>query len=150
MSRPRFVIPVAAIALLSIASAPAETPSTQLDHIEQKLDTLLQRLDQPSPGQATGVQSAVSPGQTSPSGRKPLPSPATETMAAGVVAIIHPAPVTPAAAREIPVDAVGGFTYTGGSIQLADLTARGVRYAGLTGVDLVHRQGTTRQPGTSE
>jgi hypothetical protein len=51
------------------------------------------------------------------------------------VAIIHPAPVTPAAAREIPTDSVGGFIYTGGPVQLADLTDRGVRYAGLTGVE---------------
>ena len=30
---------------------------------------------------------------------------------------------------------VGGFIYTGGSIQLADLTDRGVHYTGLTGVE---------------
>jgi hypothetical protein len=51
------------------------------------------------------------------------------------VAIIHAAPVTPVAAHEIPADSVGGFIYTGGSLQLADLADRGVRYTGLAGVE---------------
>ncbi len=62
-------------------------------------------------------------------------SPAPETLAAGAVAIIHAAPTTPGAAHEIPPDSVGGFIYTGGPLQLADLADHGVRYTGLTGVE---------------
>jgi hypothetical protein len=51
------------------------------------------------------------------------------------VAIIHAAPTTPVAAHEIPADSVGGFIYTGGPLQLADLADRGVRYTGLAGVE---------------
>jgi hypothetical protein len=56
-------------------------------------------------------------------------------MAAGAVAIVHAAPANPVAARQIPTDSVGGFIYTGGTLQLADLSSRGVRFAGLTGVE---------------
>ena len=62
-------------------------------------------------------------------------SSAPETLAGGALAIIHAAPDTPTAAQEIPPDSVGGFIYTGGPLQLADLTDHGVRYAGLTGVE---------------
>jgi hypothetical protein len=75
------------------------------------------------------------PSPASPPSGNSTASPAAEALAAGAVAIIHPAPVTAAAAREIPADSVGGFIYTGGPIQLADLSDRGVRYAGLTGVE---------------
>ena len=67
--------------------------------------------------------------------RDPGSSSAPETLAGGALAIIHAAPDTPTAAQEIPPDSVGGFIYTGGPLQLADLTDRGVRYAGLTGVE---------------
>jgi hypothetical protein len=58
-----------------------------------------------------------------------------DVLAAGALAIIHAAPATALAAREIPADSVGGFVYTGGSLQLADLKDQGVRYTGLTGVE---------------
>jgi len=56
-------------------------------------------------------------------------------LAGGALAIIHAAPATPVAAHEIPPDSVGGFIYTGGPLQLADLADHGVRYAGLAGVE---------------
>ena len=59
----------------------------------------------------------------------------TDGLVAGALAIIHAAPGTALAAHEIPADSVGGFVYTGGSLQLADLKDRGVRYTGLTGVE---------------
>lgn len=123
MSRLSLAVLVTALAVSGAAPAPAQSPPSQLDRIEQKLDTILHRLDQLQPGPA---ESPVGP---------PALSSRPETMVAGAVAIIHAAPVTQAAAREIPADSVGGFIYTGGSIQLADLTDRGVRYAGLTGVE---------------
>ena len=123
MSRPRLALLVAGIVVSGTGSAPAQSPPTQLDRIEQKLDTILHRLDQLQAGPAETTD-----------GPPALPSP-PETMAAGAVAIIHAAPATQPAAREIPADSVGGFIYTGGSIQLADLTDRGVRYTGLMGVE---------------
>ena len=118
----------AGTALAGVTSAFAQTPPTQLDRIEQKLDTILHRLDQMSPGHADGTQPAAS---AAPPGLSSAP----ETLAGGALAIIHAAPDTPAAAHEIPPDSVGGFIYTGGPLQLADLTDHGVRYAGLTGVE---------------
>jgi hypothetical protein len=142
MIPPRPVLLAVGIALSGMTSASAQAPPTQLDRIEQKLDTILHRLDQPPSGQATSAPSAPSSSASGPTAQPasaptpaPTPAPTSETLAAGAVAIIHPAPVTPAAAREIPTDSVGGFIYTGGPVQLADLTDRGVRYAGLTGVE---------------
>ena len=104
-----------------------EAPSpdqAQLDRIEGKLDQLLQRL-----------------------GLGPLPSPAPEQAAAaapavdstayapGAIAVIHPAPATTRVLAEVPPDSVGGFVYTGGPLALHDLSDRGVRYAGLAGLE---------------
>jgi hypothetical protein len=134
MSRPRLALLVAGIIVSGATPVPAQSPPTQLDRIEQKLDTILHRLDQTLPKQGTGAQPAPPPSATGPVASPPS-APAAEALAAGAVAIIHPAPVTQAAAHEIPADSVGGFIYAGGSVQLADLTDRGVRYAGLTGVE---------------
>jgi hypothetical protein len=123
MSRLSLAVLVTCIAVSGTTPAPAQSPLTQLDRIEQKLDTILHQLDQRQAGPAETTDGP------------PALSSRPETMAAGAVAIIHAAPVTQPAAREIPADSVGGFIYTGGSIQLADLTDRGVRYTGLTGVE---------------
>jgi hypothetical protein len=123
MSRLSLAVLVAGTVVSGATPAPAQSPPTQLDRIERKLDTILRRLDQLQPG--TAEPTASPPALSSP----------PEIMAAGAVAIIHAAPVTQPAAREIPADSVGGFIYTGGSIQLADLTDRGVRYTGLAGVE---------------
>ena len=37
--------------------------------------------------------------------------------------------------QEIPADSIGGFTYTGGQLQLADLAEHGVRYTGLAAIE---------------
>jgi hypothetical protein len=135
MLRSVLVVTVACTVLAGVLPASAQSPPTQLDRIEQKLDTILHRLDQLQPGQAgvstppPGSAPAASPAAT------PALSSAPETLAGGAVAIIHAAPATPVAAHEIPADSVGGFIYTGGPLQLADLTDRGVRYAGLVGVE---------------
>jgi hypothetical protein len=123
MSRLSLAVLVAGITVSGTTPAPAQSSPTQLDRIEQKLDTILHRLDQ------------LQAGPAEPTDGPPALSSRPETMAAGAVAIIHAAPVTQPAAREIPADSVGGFVYTGGSIQLGDLTDRGVHYTGLTGVE---------------
>jgi hypothetical protein len=128
MLHPRLAVLAAGMLLAGTAAVFAQTAPTQLDRIEQKLDTILHRLDQMPPGQADGTPptaAAATPGLSS----------APETLAGGALAIIHAAPDTPTAAQEIPPDSVGGFIYTGGPLQLADLTDHGVRYAGLTGVE---------------
>ncbi len=38
--------------------------------------------------------------------------------------------------QAIPADGVGGFVYDGGPVTLNDLRAKGVRYTGLTGLEL--------------
>ena len=38
--------------------------------------------------------------------------------------------------QAIPADSVGGFVYDGGPVALNDLSAKGVRYAGLAGLEL--------------
>jgi hypothetical protein len=122
---PRLVVLVVGIGLAGVASSSAQTAPTQLDRIEQKLDTILHRLDQ---GQAASAPS-------SPRSATADIASAPETLAGGALAIIHAAPATAAAAHEIPPDSVGGFVYTGGPLQLADLADHGIRYAGLVGVE---------------
>jgi hypothetical protein len=124
----RLAVLAAGLSLAGTAPVFAQTPPSQLDRIEQKLDTILHRLDQMPPGQADGTPPTAS-------AATPALSSAPETLAGGALAIIHAAPDTPTAAQEIPPDSVGGFIYTGGPLQLADLTDHGVRYAGLTGVE---------------
>jgi hypothetical protein len=133
---------VAIILLSGTTAAAAPAPPTQLDRIEQKLDTILHRLDESRRGPVAASQPA-SPATGSDRPAAPsAPGIATSTsastpdvLAAGALAIIHAAPATALAAREIPADSVGGFIYTGGSIQLADLKDHGVHYAGLTGIE---------------
>jgi hypothetical protein len=55
MARPRPLLLAAGIALSGMTSVSAQAPPTQLDRIEQKLDTILRRLDQPPPGQAASL-----------------------------------------------------------------------------------------------
>ena len=112
------IVLAAGMSLAGTASGVAQTAPTQLDRIEQKLDTILHRLDQMQPGQTDGTQPTAS-------AATPRLSSASETLAGGALAIIHAAPDTPAAAHEIPPDSVGGFIYTGGPLQLADLTDHG-------------------------
>ncbi len=130
---------LAVVSLLSgITAAPAQSPPTQLDRIEQKLNTILHRLDEPRPSSSAPSQSAPPATASAPPapGTATSASPSTpDVLAAGALAIIHAAPATALAAREIPADSVGGFVYTGGSLQLADLKDHGVRYTGLTGVE---------------
>ena len=130
---------VAAITPAGTAAAAPQAPAseTQLDRIEHKLDLVLHKLDQLQGGQADGTQTATPSTAAKPAAAPASagPAPTPETMAAGAVAIFHPAPKTDIAAHTIPADSVGGFIYTGGAIHLADLADRGIHYIGLTGVE---------------
>ena len=88
----RLTVLAAGISLAGAASVFAQTAPTQLDRIEQKLDTILHRLDQMQSGQAGGTRptaAAATPGLSA----------APETLAGGALAIIHAAPDTPTAAQ---------------------------------------------------
>lgn len=115
------------------ATAPRQE---QLDRIEAKLDELL-RLTPEAPQEAEAVREA-------PAGSS-LPHPAPENYLPGAVALVRAAPTEARRLAEVPTDSVGGFVYAGGPIGLADLSDRGVRYAGLAGVEL---QGWLRVAGT--
>ena len=138
MPRVSRAIAVIGALLAGPAAALAQAPPAQLDRIEHKLDLILHRLDQLQAEQAAGARPAPLPATAKPAaapagtaGSTPAPT----TMAAGAVAIFHPAPKTALAAHSIPANSVGGFIYTGGTIHLADLKDRGIHYTGLTGVE---------------
>lgn len=133
---PRISLVVATL-LVSAATASAQTQPTQLDRIEHKLNLVLHRLDQIQ----AELRSTRSAAPVAAARKPPVPSVTSaadsspETMAAGAVAIVHAAPVNPVSARQIPANSVGGFIYTGGTLQLSDLANHGVRYAGLAGIE---------------
>jgi hypothetical protein len=122
---PRLVFPVALLALF-FANARAEQPAPprnpQLDRIEQKLDDVLKRL---GAGGAPPAQTEKAPESENPANYRP-----------GALAIVHAAPASARLLSEIPVDSVGGFTYSGGPIALHDLNSRGVNFSGLAGIEL--------------
>jgi hypothetical protein len=124
-----------AAALLALsACGQGSGDKARLDRIEHRLDALEQRLG------AGASQSA--PPSPVPSGPAPaVGAPAASggdasTYAPGAVAVVHAAPANARQIEEVPTDSVGGFVYTGSPITLHDLSAQGVRYTGLTGIEL--------------
>jgi len=106
----------------------------RLDRIEHRLDALEQRQ-----GAGAGPSAAASPAPSGPApagGAPAAPGGDASTYAPGAVAVVHAAPANARQIEEVPADSVGGFVYSGGPITLHDLSAQGVRYAGLTGVEL--------------
>jgi hypothetical protein len=101
----RRAVLAAGTALAGVTSAFAQTAPTQLDRIEQKLDTILRRLDQMQPGHVDGTQPAAS---AAPPGLSSAP----ETLAGGALAIIHAAPDTrqPPLRKSRPTASVGSST----------------------------------------
>ncbi len=131
MIRPA-LLALAAVALMAVtarAQTPPDSIDQRLDRIENKLDELLRRLNAPSP---PVVQTAPSPAPAAPA----VPNAAEGPYQPGAVAIVHAAPDKPRDLQAIPADSVGGFVYDGGPVALNDLSARGVRYAGLAGLEL--------------
>ncbi len=111
-------------------SAGAQTPppslDQRLDRIENKLDEILRRLN------AASTPTAPSPAAAAPA----VLNTAEASYQPGAVAIVHAAPDRPRDLQAIPADSVGGFIYDGGPVALNDLRAKGVRYAGLAGLEL--------------
>ena len=111
--------------------------SKSLDWIEQKLDEVLRRLDQPR-NQPLG---ALQVGSASPSPPTPapaangLPAASLEAYRPGGLVVARAAPRDPNGLSAIPADGVGGFVYTGGPIPLNDIGTRGVCYTGPVGVE---------------
>lgn len=118
----------AALVLLGVAGCgPQGADRAQVDRLEQRVAALEKRLgDRAAP-------SGRSAGAEVPAAAAP---PDTFSYLPGAVAVAHAAPTNPRLLAEVPVDSVGGFVYTGGPLALHDLSDRGVRYAGLTGVEL--------------
>jgi len=129
-----------ALALAAIVPARGQQPAapaqrrpdpTQLDRIERKLDEILQRLDQlQRPPEQTALPS---PAQSRADG---LPTAAETSYKPGAVATARAVPERAEALNQIPADSVGGFIYQGGPIPLHDLRGKGVRYTGITGLEL--------------
>ena len=102
----------------------------RLDRIEHRLDALEQRM-------GAGTHPSPVPSQPAPAVSAPAASGgAASTYAPGAVAVVHAAPANARQIEEVPADSVGGFVFTGGPITLHDLSAQGVRYTGLTGIEL--------------
>jgi len=139
LRRPILVSTYAAALLVLSACDQGGGDSARLDRIEHRLDALEQRK-----GAGAGPSAAASPAPPFPAPSGPAPAvgaPAASggdvsAYAPGAVAIVHAAPPNARQIEEVPADSVGGFVYTGGPISLHDLSAQGVRYTGLTGVEL--------------
>ncbi len=118
------------MAVTARAQTPPSPIDQRLDRIENKLDEILRRLNAASPPPAG--QTAPSPAPAAPA----VPNAAEGPYQPGAVAIVHAAPDKPRELQAIPADSVGGFVYDGGPVSLSDLSAKGVRYSGLTGLEL--------------
>jgi len=142
MSRPALLLSASLFAAsVAHAQTPAPTPASpasQLGRIEQKLDEVLRKLDQPRPHplEAAQGQPAPSGGAIPSSAPSTAPGTSAEAYKPGVLAIAHAAPKDVNSVSEIPADSVGGFLYQGGPIALTDIQTRGVRFAGPVGVEL--------------
>ncbi len=119
------------------APAPAAPPS-QLDRIEQKLDEVLRRLDQPRP--QTSQPAQAGPAASGVAAPSPAPASApdadSEAYKPGAIVVVRAAPHDHNFLATIPADSVGGFVYTGGPIPFTDIHARGVRYVGPVGAEI--------------
>ena len=149
MTRPALLLSAAFLAACSpaMAQAPAisgtppstpAAPANQLDRIEQKLDEVLRRLDQPRNQPSGALQAgSVSSGAPAPApGANGPPAAFLEAYRPGGLVVVRAAPRDPNGLSAIPADGVGGFVYTGGPIPLNDIGTRGVRYTGPVGVEV--------------
>ena len=139
-------IVIAALSLVdgsgfALAQDPQAGIQEQLDRIEQKLDSLIERLGSAEEENAAAKGNGIQPsaGSDHAKGNDAAPSPdndAPDGYQRGAVAIARIAPARKDELTEIPADSVGSFVYTGGAIPLSDLSRNGVRYPDLAAVEL--------------
>ena len=110
------------------ACGPGGADTARVARLEQRVGALEKRASIGAPA-ATGQPSAATPSAAAD-------PPDTSTYQPGTIAVVHPAPTNIQALSEPSTDSVGGFVYTGGPLTLHDLSAQGVRYTGLAGVEL--------------
>jgi hypothetical protein len=130
LRRPILASTCAAALLALSACGQGGGDQARLDRIEHRLDALEQRLGAGAPPSPVRSQPAPAVGAPPASGGD------ASTYAPGAVAVVHAAPANARQIEEVPADSVGGFVYTGGPIILHNLSAQGVRYTGLTGIEL--------------
>lgn len=145
MNRPALLLSASLLACCSaaLAQSPAAppapaTPVSQLDRIEQKLDEVLRRLDQPRaqpPGLAQAASGTSGAATPSPAAGAPPAAP-PEPYKPGALVVVRPAPRDQNGLAAVPPDSVGGFVYTGGPIPFTDIGTRGVRYTGPVGAEI--------------
>ena len=113
---------------------PALTTDQRLDRIEGKLDEILRLLGarQPAP-LGKPADAPAPPAAAANAAAAPIDASAYR---AGAIAIVHQAPDYARDLQQIPADSIGGFVYSGGAIPLHDLKGKGVRFAGLAGLEL--------------
>ena len=116
------------------AADPALTTDRRLDRIEGKLDDILRLLGARQPAPIGKPSDAPAP---SAAVANPVATPIDGgAYKAGAIAIIRQAPDYARDLQQIPADSIGGFIYSGGAIPLHDLKGKGVRFAGLAGLEL--------------
>lgn len=122
----------AVVCVLALTGCGQGDMNARIDRLDQRIAALERRVD--AMGAATtpysanpGAAARVAPATSMPS---------SANYEAGAIAVIHAAPPDARTLAEVPPDSVGGFVYTGGPLTLHDLSAQGVRYTGLAGVEL--------------
>ncbi|WP_139032261.1 hypothetical protein [Mesorhizobium amorphae] len=108
----------------------------QLDRIEQKLDTLIERLGSAGQQSSNGNDSQPATGNDGARKQVSAEGDTSQGYQRGALAIARVAPAKKDSLPEIPADSVGSFVYIGGAIPLNELSRNGVLYTGLTSVEL--------------
>lgn len=121
----------------------------QLDRIEQKLDTLIERLGTAGQQSSNGKDSLPATGNDGAKKQASAEGDTSQGYERGALAIARVAPARKDNLPDIPADSVGSFVYIGGAIPLSELSRNGVVYSGLTAVEL---QGWLKvtQPGRTQ
>ncbi|BCH19879.1 hypothetical protein MesoLjLa_67300 (plasmid) [Mesorhizobium sp. L-2-11] len=108
----------------------------QLDRIEQKLDSLIERLGTAGQQSSNGNDRLPATGNDGAKKQGFYDAGASQDYQRGALAIARVAPAKKDDLPEIPADSVGSFVYIGGAIPLNELSRNGVLYTGLTSVEL--------------
>ncbi|WP_292536866.1 hypothetical protein [Mesorhizobium sp.] len=108
----------------------------QLDRIEQKLDSLIERLGTARQQSSNGNHSLPATGNDGAKKQASSEGDTSQGYQRGALAIARVAPARKDNLSEIPADSIGSFVYVGGAIPLSEPSRNGVLYTGLTSVEL--------------